>query len=45
MVTFQSVIELRLDPLWAAQATADCATGNLRTLRTIGVQVFEDPQA
>ena len=43
-VNFTSVIELRLDPSWAAQANIDCAAGNLWTLRTIGVQVFQDVQ-
>lgn len=43
-VNFTSAIELRLDPSWAAQATSDCASGNLWTLRTIGVQVFQDVQ-
>ena len=36
-------MELTLDPEFAGQATTACANGTLKTLRLIGVEVFEDP--
>ena len=42
-VNFLGVIELTLDPLTAQQQTQQCLTGSLTRLRTVGVQVFEDP--
>jgi hypothetical protein len=43
-VEFAGVIELSLDPLSAAQQTQQCLSGTLTQLRTVGVQVFEDPK-
>ena len=44
-VNFLGVMELTLDQAFAQQATAQCANGTLKTLRTVGVQVFQDPLA
>lgn len=42
-VNFLGAMELTLDPQFANLATTQCANGTLRTLRTIGVEVFQDP--
>jgi hypothetical protein len=42
-VNFAGAIELTLDPLTAQQQTQQCLNGTLSQLRTVGVQVFEDP--
>jgi len=42
-INFLGVMELTLDPTFAQQATSQCASGSLKTLRTIGVEVFQDP--
>jgi len=44
IVQFAGAIHLRLDPTWAAFTSAACTSGSLWELRTIGTQVFEDPQ-
>ena len=43
-VQFAGAMHLSLEPAWKAFTAAACTSGSLWELRTIGTQVFQDPQ-
>ncbi|MGH2691281.1 MAG: hypothetical protein ACRDHM_02145 [Actinomycetota bacterium] len=44
LAQFAGAMHLKIEPAWAGFTAAACSNGSLWELRTIGTQVFQDPQ-